>query len=493
MKRAWGGGGPGGNAGGARAPGFTSALAAVAKAPSLPVAEPSAKKRSRPSSGEAEEEYREPLKDASRAKLVAAVIEELTIQGGVQGGGRLVQGLQNRGHLKPLIDEAKTALGGKGWLKKLLEGEAGIELVAELINEPTFRLTGGRYSKASLPTRPPPAKAIPADAQEICQQLVESACAALEQAELGYLAGHMLVKHLSEDMPAEVEVARKALGSNGGKGWLKALVAQTDLIEQIEVFDKGEPCYKLPGFEVEGSQAAAAPHVRAAAAPQVRNMGKGGSGGKGKALARFGREAYVGPSRPAGPAVAAMGAMGGMGGKGTDMSGMEAFGKMCMQAMMQQSMMAMGGGGMNFMSLMGGGGMDNGGSRSSMPQVNRSAKGGKNGVNSGKGGNGGAKNASAPANQRGQGPTKMTAHVQEALVVLVAAAIVAVSELMGDEGAVQGNQLSKRLVEEYPDAAQLVKEHFGGKGWVKKLVAMEPSLECVTVPGKDEPCYRLAE
>lgn len=33
----------------------------------------------------------------------------------------------------------------------------------------------------------------------------------------------------------------------------------------------------------------------------------------------------------------------------------------------------------------------------------------------------------------------------------------------------------------------------GGKGWMKKLLSLEPTIECVTIDGEDQPCYRVAD
>ncbi|CAK0880017.1 unnamed protein product, partial [Prorocentrum cordatum] len=37
-----------------------------------------------------------------------------------------------------------------------------------------------------------------------------------------------------------------------------------------------------------------------------------------------------------------------------------------------------------------------------------------------------------------------------------------------------------------------VKKPLGGKGWVKLALEVEPRIEQVDVPGKGEPCFRLA-
>jgi len=67
-------------------------------------------------------------------------------------------------------------------------------------------------------------------------------------------------------------------------------------------------------------------------------------------------------------------------------------------------------------------------------------------------------------------------------------------EALGDVEYLEGNKLSNKMKECHAEAWQVAKKELGGlkgKGWMKKLVDTDPRLEQIDM-GRGEPCYRLS-
>merc|ERR1712070_779051 len=60
-----------------------------------------------------------------------------------------------------------------------------------------------------------------------------------------------------------------------------------------------------------------------------------------------------------------------------------------------------------------------------------------------------------------------------------------------EPGYMTGSNLNAIVAKQAPDAATLVKKAFKGKGWLKKLLAADPSIEEVNIEGKNEPCFKF--
>jgi len=67
------------------------------------------------------------------------------------------------------------------------------------------------------------------------------------------------------------------------------------------------------------------------------------------------------------------------------------------------------------------------------------------------------------------------------------------TELLDDVPYMEGNRISKVLMDEFPAESQRVKTALDNKGWLKKLLSGEPGINQVVVAGRDEPCYARAE
>jgi len=178
------------------------------------------------------------------------------------------------------VEAVKAAVGGKGWLKVLLETTQVIRQVEVAgKSEPCYSLILGMAStdaeclagvapswlltQQSRPVAPagsaPPAMAtlpagMAAPAGLLLQgeltafgkaALVEAAAIALAQDERGYLEGNRLSEAMRNAHPEFYAQGRATLGGKDGKGWLKKLLQAEQSIKQLEVDGLKEPCYCL--------------------------------------------------------------------------------------------------------------------------------------------------------------------------------------------------------------------------------------------------------
>mmetsp|Transcript_35813 Transcript_35813/g.57051 ORF Transcript_35813/g.57051 Transcript_35813/m.57051 type:complete len:444 (+) Transcript_35813:102-1433(+) len=370
-------------------------------------------------------------------------------------GSALTKALMAEPSVAELVNEIKVAFGGKGWMKSVLTRDGTIECIEIQEREPAYRL-----SICEIPidlTKFQKAEhnedfALPAEAifharkvLRRCMEVLKEKHAAGEE----YCTGSALRTSLSPECDASVEAVAKA-GSKS-KGWIKLLLAQEPSIERVEVEGRGEPCYRLLDPLAE---------VKVTAKLKVKKTQEGLTGGY---------------------AAKGMGWGSGMMGKMGKGYGMGMMGRM-------MAGMGCGLGMMGKMGLMAG--MAKG---FATPALQYDMKG------SGKvKGNSKGKNLSEKRSDDTKGASQERASVAEVPPDLALERLTVLSTLrealenmQAETGFVTGSKLSQVATNSCPAEANKIKIALQGKGWVKKLLASDPSIELVTGTGFDEPCYRL--
>mmetsp|Transcript_167818 Transcript_167818/g.533614 ORF Transcript_167818/g.533614 Transcript_167818/m.533614 type:complete len:86 (-) Transcript_167818:72-329(-) len=67
-------------------------------------------------------------------------------------------------------------------------------------------------------------------------------------------------------------------------------------------------------------------------------------------------------------------------------------------------------------------------------------------------------------------------------------------EVLSEFDYLEGSRLVQALQTRHPEVLQRAKASLGGsKGWLKALLTLEPRIEAVEVPDRNEPCYRFAD
>uniref|UniRef100_A0A7S1MMK4 Uncharacterized protein n=1 Tax=Alexandrium catenella TaxID=2925 RepID=A0A7S1MMK4_ALECA len=365
----------------------------------------------------------------------AEALRQVAFQQDHLEGSKLADMLKQQ--LPGSVTAAKAAVGGKGWLRALLETTAEflrVEVPGKV--EPCYRLVDGSIppgytapaAMAPGPRTVPPPRAKfgqrPTSATSfqkgqhqahtplppaLRDMLVQSAVSVLSASEKGYLEGARLSDALRSVHPEIVGQAKHTLGGKDGKGWLKKLVEQETSIQQLQIDAVKEPCYCVAGQAPAGATVVEAP---------------------------FNAAAMAGMADPYGAALAQQGYGGMMGAQ---------------QWQQQTPMTPM------------------------LPLTGQHAP---------------STRAPRPRQAVPEVTPAEKAAVESLLPTIIEAAcqiLAAVPEFM------EGNKLSQALKEQYPDVVEKTKAAMGGKGWLKKVLEKDPRIVLVKVHGLCEPCYSLYE
>lgn len=477
----------------------------------------------------------ETLSPETRVLMVQAIVSCLE-ESGARGecfleGSKLSTALTSVPETKALVDETRASFGGKGWLRRLLCTEPQVVQVRVTgKDEPCFQLAEGSElipyfdPEDSAELRDPALKldpvikeVIPAPddvapvsdtLQEGVTMLIRIALTTLQQAKEeaeDFVEGNRISKVLHLEAADLVPAVRDALGK---KGWLKKLFAREPAIEQVLVQGKDEPCFRLSDFppmpeHVGPSEPSDVSNVAKALArskkPAVASSAGKGSGKAASAQSRTMQQAEQGWPGKAGKGAAAFGGFGGYdpfgflnyGGKAAFQAMWEAKGKAAFAGAYGKAgawppMWGMPGGGGGGPPGKSGGAASASGGKGSQGSYSANPGGGK-GANSGGGKAAGAKgSAAAPAKSL----TLSDADSWSAQRVLQVV-IETLQQHWDSDGWMEGNRLRKAAMEVDPESVNKVKASLNGKGWLKKLLASEPTIECGQLAGKDEPCYRM--
>jgi hypothetical protein len=147
-----------------------------------------------------------------------------------------------------VVARAKTALGGKGWLRA----------VVDIMDEVTQVLVEGKgepcYCMAQMAPASGKMEAIQSEkvarddpsVSDVDPQhasiLLNTMMSALQDESKGYMSGNELRKLLDEQQPDIVKEVKTLLK---GKGWLRKILESDGGIYTVEVKTVGEPCYTL--------------------------------------------------------------------------------------------------------------------------------------------------------------------------------------------------------------------------------------------------------
>jgi hypothetical protein len=399
---------------------------------------------------------------------------------------------------KQMIDVVKPAYGNKGWLSKFLAEIPDIEDVP-MVNagkDPQYRIRGTSTGTPQFTTlqlqkgfvdHANEEVVFPAEVVDQVAAVTQRAMEILAEADSkgqGYLCSSMI----RLTMP-ELKDSIQAIGNvmpKKQKGILGKILSQEASIEKVEVDGHDEPCYRLVGTTnpLVGKQ------------PKERKPPNKGGGGKGAS---------------GGGKSGAKGGWGGKGGKGD--FGAWAADMAYMMDFVSQSGMANGAWAGQMASMMevvaGAGGK---GGHSSWSPQNKSEHGGKDKSSMAKGGQKGmnkgsimpAKGAAGGKGKSGFGDgddefarlkdqvTQLPPQFAMEGYMVLSAVHSALSRLQVHTGSVACSVLSNILTQEQPAAVNTVKQAFKGKGWLRKFLGAEPSIETILLAGKDEPYFRLA-
>eukprot|EP00931_Biecheleriopsis_adriatica_P015079 TRINITY_DN11737_c3_g1_i1.p1 TRINITY_DN11737_c3_g1~~TRINITY_DN11737_c3_g1_i1.p1 ORF type:complete len:410 (-),score=95.68 TRINITY_DN11737_c3_g1_i1:58-1287(-) len=393
--------------------------------------------------------------------------ELLTLTGEVLATEQYVAGSVICQHLSEIAPESvgivKASLGGKGWLKKLLIGVNDIQQVhINGVDEPCFSSLGDALDKSLIDTsrsaakgkgkgkgkakggvspafsakggelgrQPPHMAAVRAGGGDSSELLSSVIYEVLGGVE--YLSGSKLTKELGDRAADLVNVVKASLG---GKGWLKKFLASDAAVQLVEVPGVDEPCFALSGQPPSARLPLRGPKLAATRMP----------GAGPPAVPLNGRFALA-SHRP-------------LGGKGATAS-----------------------------------------------QVLAAAILAKK-----RGGEQAGADVAKPA-KRQRVESIPASFPQEKVEVIIATAVEILSNIEIQPGAqprnveggfLEGSKLSTLLKEqaksEVDDLMEEWQTEFGkdrdgrvGKGWMKLLLAKEPSITMIRVDGLDEPCFSLA-
>eukprot|EP00747_Dinoflagellata_sp_TGD_P109312 gnl/TRDRNA2_/TRDRNA2_170636_c0_seq18.p1 gnl/TRDRNA2_/TRDRNA2_170636_c0~~gnl/TRDRNA2_/TRDRNA2_170636_c0_seq18.p1 ORF type:complete len:415 (+),score=93.04 gnl/TRDRNA2_/TRDRNA2_170636_c0_seq18:66-1310(+) len=190
----------------------------------------------------------EKVGERNRLVLVAAVLKLLAAQ---PAGGYIVGSsvsLQLQKDMPAQVIEAKNAMGGKGWLKRLLQDEPKIEQIASDVsgkNEPCYRLAqtyGVAASALQVPTASFTDLSIEEESELIVSASLEILSEILSSDGVQYLEASTLNTMLSEQQSVPAQKVRSTLGANQ---WLTTLLTEQQGISVITVQGIDEACYCL--------------------------------------------------------------------------------------------------------------------------------------------------------------------------------------------------------------------------------------------------------
>mmetsp|Transcript_167818 Transcript_167818/g.533609 ORF Transcript_167818/g.533609 Transcript_167818/m.533609 type:complete len:354 (-) Transcript_167818:380-1441(-) len=255
-----------------------------------------------PSAGHAEE-----LPEFLRQALLSCALRALQeADKGYLEGDRLSQAMKVE-HAD-FCERAREALGGKGWMRRLLETEPSISRIEVAgIHEPCFIARGGRQhappgqqqrqlggpvqqrsgqmlkptQAGRAPTANPavrmlrPLKArsgAPPSADRSTAPLAAAAARALAAAPETYLEGSRLSEQLKLELPHFVEQAKAAAG---GKGWLKKILEADARISSVKVPGRSDLGFITDARRLLGtSLATASPSGSPPAVPSPTRRGR---------------------------------------------------------------------------------------------------------------------------------------------------------------------------------------------------------------------------
>eukprot|EP00747_Dinoflagellata_sp_TGD_P109320 gnl/TRDRNA2_/TRDRNA2_170636_c0_seq8.p1 gnl/TRDRNA2_/TRDRNA2_170636_c0~~gnl/TRDRNA2_/TRDRNA2_170636_c0_seq8.p1 ORF type:complete len:434 (+),score=89.73 gnl/TRDRNA2_/TRDRNA2_170636_c0_seq8:66-1367(+) len=234
----------------------------------------------------------EKVGERNRLVLVAAVLKLLAAQ---PAGGYIVGSsvsLQLQKDMPAQVIEAKNAMGGKGWLKRLLQDEPKIEQIASDVsgkNEPCYRLAQ-TYGVAASALQVPTASFTDLSIEAESAVIVATALAILSSNSVQYVEASVLNTMLCEQQPVPTQKVRSTLGANQ---WLATVLTEQQGISLITVQGLDEACFCLSSQTAALLRAGVATRKGFTAATQAlrkgSNMAKGlwqppkGKGrGKGK-------------------------------------------------------------------------------------------------------------------------------------------------------------------------------------------------------------------
>eukprot|EP00929_Paragymnodinium_shiwhaense_P005289 TRINITY_DN10701_c0_g1_i2.p1 TRINITY_DN10701_c0_g1~~TRINITY_DN10701_c0_g1_i2.p1 ORF type:complete len:841 (+),score=241.97 TRINITY_DN10701_c0_g1_i2:78-2600(+) len=377
-----------------------------------------------------------------RQFLAEAAVAQLAASGAsgdcFMEGGQLLQALCENPLTTRLAREAKEAFGGKGWLRSLLSSSPSVECLRKCggKDDYCYRLRTGpsriplvsRSSLVAVADGAPSAGRV-GDASSSPQldaakrSLLQRTEEVLASSSERYLTGAFLSKSLTGDMKSAVFSVREALG---GKGWLKKLLAASEVVQRVAITGRDEPCYALktapmlPGGAAAAAAAALEDVEQSSEHSSLEEAGQPGALEEGEAAAE----------PLGGGASAEEGAL-----KTEEVASSDLAALLPAAQQQQQQLEAI------------------------MPA------------------------AAADSVQLLPEQVAIQQHLlQKAIELLCSASC----------GYMAGSVLSVMLSRSAPEEVENLKTAYGGKGWLKKMIATEPAIEQIELPSKAEPAYKMA-